>query len=251
MENSFLLADVSKSFGGRNALDRVSVSGRIGEVFGLVGPSGSGKSLLIGVLLGEQAPDSGSATVLGSDCASLTEPDLGRVGVMSGPHAFSDLFTCRENLSFWCYLRGLSPSIEVDAALARVGLGTEADKPTGKLSAGMLARLEIARALIGSPELVILDEPTAHLDRDSAAAIRAIIESLAKEGKSVLLVSHDLAEVARVCDRVALLAHGRIAGVRDVPKADARERRATEDLRAATVQLEEWYEANLEESGNE
>jgi ABC-2 type transport system ATP-binding protein len=196
---------LTKRYGERLAVDRVSMTVRRGEVYGFLGPNGAGKTTTLRMVLGLIRPTSGSATVLGRPAGvpDVTE----RVGALIEGPGFYPYLSGRANLEVLARYRGLSEPA-VDAALERVGLlGRAGDRFKG-YSLGMKQRLGVAAALMGEPELVVLDEPTNGLDPGGMADMRALVVELAGEGRAVLLSSHLLAEVEEICDRVGVIAGG-------------------------------------------
>jgi ABC-2 type transport system ATP-binding protein len=198
---------LTKRYGERLAVDAVSMTVRRGEVYGFLGPNGAGKTTTLRMLLGLVAPTAGSAQVLGRPAgdAGVTA----RAGALIEGPGFYPYLTGRANLEVLARYRGLSHAT-VEAALARVDLADRADDKFKSYSLGMKQRLGVAAALMGDPELIILDEPTNGLDPAGMADMRALIVDLAKGGQTVLLSSHLLAEVEEICDRVGVIARGRL-----------------------------------------
>jgi len=198
---------LTKRYGERVAVDSVSMTVRRGEVYGFLGPNGAGKTTTLRMLLGLIRPSAGSASVLGSPAGrpEVTE----RVGALvEGPGLFPYL-TGRDNLRVLARYRGLDDAV-VDAALRRVELAERAGDRFKSYSLGMKQRLGVAAALMGEPELIVLDEPTNGLDPAGMADMRDLVVSLARAGQTVLLSSHLLAEVQAICDRVGVISGGRL-----------------------------------------
>ncbi len=209
------LAKVYADFWGRprvSALEGLDLAINKGEVFGLLGPNGSGKTTTIKLLLGLIRATRGDAFVLGRDPGDLAV--RARVGYLPEETYLWKFLTADETMAFIGRLFGLSAA-EIakrsDRLLAQVGLGHARGRRLGEYSKGMARRLGLAQALINDPELVILDEPTSGLDPVGSAEVKDLILSLKQAGKTVLLSSHLLADVEDVCDRIAILHRGRLA----------------------------------------
>jgi ABC-2 type transport system ATP-binding protein len=179
-----------------------------GGVFGFLGPNGSGKTTTIRCLLGLIRPSAGRCRVLGVDAASDLHRVIGRIGSIVETPALFPTFSGRKNLTLLAQLDGIGPRT-VDAALDRVGLADRADDLVKAYSLGMRQRLGIAAALLKDPALVVLDEPANGLDPAGIVEVRELLRTLGREGRTVFVSSHQLAEVQNTCDRVAILARGR------------------------------------------
>jgi ABC-2 type transport system ATP-binding protein len=203
--------DLSKRFGKTVALAGLSMTVPRGEVFGFLGPNGAGKTTSVKLLLGLIAPSSGEAWVLGRPSGDLETRR--RIGYLPELFRYQHWLTAREVLGVHCELAPLPRSSwkdEVASALETVGLSDRANDRVGTYSKGMQQRLGLAVALLGEPELVFLDEPTSALDPVGRHDVREIIRGLAARGTAVFLNSHLLSEVEQVCDRVAVVDHGRV-----------------------------------------
>ena len=208
---------LTKSFGGRPACRDVSFSVERGEVFGLLGPNGAGKTTTLRMLAGLYAPDAGSATVAGV----IIEPGRpggpalrARVGLLTEQPGFYDRLTARENLTYFASLQGARAG-RVDPLLDRFALRSHADRPFAELSRGMKQKLAIARALVHEPEVIFLDEPTVGLDPEATREVRNVVAELAAEHATIVLCTHHLDEVERLCSRAAFIA-GRMLAVHEV-----------------------------------
>jgi ABC-type multidrug transport system ATPase subunit len=198
---------LTKRFGERLAVDDIALCVRRGEVYGFLGPNGAGKTTTLRMLLGLVKPTSGRATVLGA--APGSRQSLAKVGMLVESPACYPYLSGRDNLRVMGRYAGTSKR-RVDEVLATVDLSARADDKAGNYSLGMKQRLGVAAALLGDPELLILDEPTNGLDPAGMADMRALIRALGAEGRTVLLSSHLLGEVQQVCDRVGVVAGGRL-----------------------------------------
>jgi ABC-2 type transport system ATP-binding protein len=182
-----------------------------GEVFGLLGPNGAGKTTVVKLLLGLASSSGGAGRVLGAPLGDrLTRR---RIGYLPELFRYQPWMRAREVLAFHCELARLPRAdwaVAIDASLALVGLTDRADDVVGTFSKGMQQRLGLGVAMLGSPDLVILDEPTSALDPVGRNDVRAIIREARGQGTTVFLNSHLLTEVERVCDRVAIVDHGKV-----------------------------------------
>jgi ABC-2 type transport system ATP-binding protein len=181
-----------------------------GECFGLAGPNGAGKTTLIRLLLGLATPDEGEARLFG---ASPEDPELRRrVGFVPEAAELPTAASPRQLVARWRRLRGLAPAVQAQGvgALERLGLGALLDRPTGRFSKGERQRTLLALALLGEPELLILDEPTDGLDPLGRALVREVVREQCALGRTVFLNSHLLSETERVCSRVSILHRGRL-----------------------------------------
>jgi ABC-2 type transport system ATP-binding protein len=219
--------------GGRKVLHGVSLDLAPGRLTGLLGPSGSGKTTLMRALVGVQIVRSGSVNVLGRPAGS---PELRRrVGyVTQAPSVYGDL-TVRENLGYFARVLGVARG-RVDAAIETVDLGGHADQVVSTLSGGERSRVSLAAALLGEPELLILDEPTVGLDPVLRRDLWQTFHRLADEGATLLISSHVMDEAGR-CDELLLVRDGRI--VADETPAELRARTGEEDLEAAFLAVAE------------
>lgn len=204
---------LTKRYGDLVAVDALDLSVKSGEVFGLLGPNGSGKTTTILMLMGLTEPTAGRVRVLNLDPVRKPLSVKARVGYLPERIGFYEELTARENLIYIAKLNGLRRSeaySRIDEGLARVSLSQAADRPVATFSRGMRQRLGVADVLIKRPELVIMDEPTQGLDPEGAREFLDIIRHLKAEGITILLSSHLLYQVQSVCDRVGLFYQGRM-----------------------------------------
>lgn len=215
------LIDVQKKFAGRVALHGLTLEVRPGEIFGLLGHNGAGKSTAIGMMLGQVWPTSGVVKLCGHDVTTDRALALRKVGAIFEAPAFYDYLSGRKNLQILSQYSAPTPAQRINEVLDWVGLTERADSKVRTYSHGMRARLAIAQALLPQPELVILDEPGSGLDPEGIAEMRQTILRLHQEmGLTILLSSHLLSEVEQLCSRIAVLNQGR--KVFDGPIADAK-----------------------------
>ncbi|MEI7745327.1 MAG: ABC transporter ATP-binding protein [Chloroflexota bacterium] len=200
-----------KAYGSTVALDGLDLRVEPGEVFGFLGPNGAGKTTAVKLLLGLTRPNGGEGSVLGRP---LGDRDARRrIGYLPELFRYQAWLAAREVLELHAALAGLPKpgrTAEIDRVLALAGLTDRAGDRTGGFSKGMQQRLGLAAALLGDPALVILDEPTSALDPVGRDDVRAIIREARERGSAVFLNSHLLGEVERLCDRVAIVGHGRV-----------------------------------------
>jgi len=199
--------ELTKRYGDRLAADRVSLTVRRGEVYGFLGPNGAGKTTTLRMILGLVRPTSGSAVVLGQP-AGRSEA-IARVGALVEGPGFYPYLSGRDNLKVMARYRAL-PESAADQALERVDLAGRGDDRFKSYSLGMKQRLGVASALMGEPDLVVLDEPTNGLDPAGMVDMRKLIVDLARGGQTVLLSSHLLDEVQDICDRVGVINNGEL-----------------------------------------
>src|SRR5229473_1782073 len=194
------------------AVDGVSFTLPVGSLTGLLGGNGAGKTTTIAMIMGLLTPTSGAVRVFGADMPRQRYRVLHRMNFESPYIDMPMRLTVRQNLTVFGRLYGVDGLADRVAALAdELELADLLDRPTGKLSSGQRTRVSLAKALINRPEVLLLDEPTASLDPDTADWVRARLEAFRKErGATILLASHNMAEVERLCERVIMMKGGRI-----------------------------------------
>ncbi|RQH00715.1 ABC transporter ATP-binding protein [Natrarchaeobius oligotrophus] len=205
---------LTKSYGQTLALSDLSFEVHEGEVFGFLGPNGAGKSTTINAILDFIRPTAGRVEVLGMDAQSHSRDIRARTGVLPEGVETYDRLTGREHLQFAIDSKGVGDDPE--ALLERVGLLDAADKKAGGYSKGMSQRLMLAMALVGQPELLILDEPSTGLDPNGAREMRRIVSQENERGATVFFSSHIMEQVEAVCDRVGILRDGEMVAVDSV-----------------------------------
>lgn len=201
--------NVFKFYYKKNVLSGIDINIAQGQIFGLLGPSGAGKTTLIKILTRQIPFDSGSVNILNKEVAKLTGEDKKKIGIMMDQFGVYERLSCIENLKIFADIYGISHR-RVKEILDIVGLGDAMNRPAANLSKGMRARLQLARVFMHSPEIIFLDEPTSGLDPQSMRAIHTIILDKKKEGCIIFLTTHNMEEAATLCDTVALLNDGKI-----------------------------------------
>ncbi|MFZ0859745.1 MAG: ABC transporter ATP-binding protein [Candidatus Sulfotelmatobacter sp.] len=202
---------LTKRFGTSAVVDGISFSVGSKEVVGLVGPNGAGKSTTMKIICALLRPNSGSVMIDGISLSKNGRRDyLMRLGALIESPAFYPGLNGRDHLAYLTRLRGRSSNSLIADTLARVGLDAASTKPVRKYSTGMKQRLGIAMAILHKPKLLVLDEPTNGLDPAAIIAMRKLISQLAEDGTAVLVSSHLLSEIERVCNRVVFIKEGRV-----------------------------------------
>jgi ABC-2 type transport system ATP-binding protein len=205
------IANLHKAFAGRPALEGVTFEVRRGEIFGLLGHNGAGKSTTFGILLGQVYPDEGEAFIDGISVQRNRARALHNVGAIFETPGFYDYLSGWRNLEILAAYSGKVARSEIEDAVRTVGLEKRIHDPVKAYSHGMRQRLALAQALVPAPEAVLLDEPTEGLDPEGIHEMREMIKRLNRErGLTVMLSSHLLSEVQQLCDRVAILHQGRM-----------------------------------------
>ena len=202
-----------KAFGAVKAVDGVSFVARDGEITGLLGPNGAGKTTTLRMLYTLMKPDAGSVLVDGIDVARDATAVRRRLGVLPDARGLYKRLTARENIDYFAELQGLdaaSGRARADALIAALDMADIADRRTEGFSQGQRVKTAIARALVHDPGNVILDEPTNGLDVMATRAMRAFMRRLKDEGRCVLFSSHIMQEVGALCDRIVVIARGRV-----------------------------------------
>jgi ABC-2 type transport system ATP-binding protein len=202
---------VTRRYGERVALRDLTIVIEPGEIVGLLGPNGSGKTTTLRMLATLLRPDAGTLRVLSWDVVADAMEVRRRIGVMPERPSLYERQTVDANVRFWAEVHRLpSPSQAVARALDFVGLADRRNDLVGSLSKGLKQRVALARAIVHRPPVLLLDEPSSGLDPSAAASMEALIRDLAREGATVLLNTHRLAEAERLCDRVAILREGHL-----------------------------------------
>ena len=203
------VTDLAKAYGELQAVDGVTFDVGEGEFFGILGPNGAGKTTILEMVEGLRRPDAGTITLLGESPWPRNPGLLPRIGVQLQSTAFFERLTAREQIHTMASLYAVGPEV-ADEWLERVGLVDKADTRVGDLSGGQAQRLSIACALVHDPEVVFLDEPTAALDPQARRNLWELLAGLNDSGRTVVLTTHYMDEAEVLCDRVAIIDHGRI-----------------------------------------
>lgn len=206
---SIIINKISKQFDSKVVLNNIELSVNPGEIFGLLGPSGAGKTTLIKILTSQLKANSGTASILNCNVDKLTEDIYTNIGIVYENSGLYDRLSCFDNLKIFAKIYGIEKE-SIMNILGKVGLDECANRPVQKLSTGMKRRLVIARAIMHKPKLLFLDEPTSGLDPVSADKIHKIILEFKSNGTNIFLTTHNMNEATKLCDNIALLHKGQI-----------------------------------------
>lgn len=204
------VVNLRKVFGSKAAVNDISFTVQEGEIFGFLGPNGAGKTTTMKILTGQLLPSYGEASILGMDVTKMKAEVRAAIGVVTENANLYERLSVEQNLKFFCRLYGCSTD-NIDKYLDAVNLIKEKNTQVKKLSKGMKQRVLLVRALLHEPKLLMLDEPTSGLDPASADEIHRLLVRLNKEGMTIMLTSHNMEEVDKLCDRTAFLNGGSIA----------------------------------------
>jgi ABC-2 type transport system ATP-binding protein len=214
------IQDLTKRYGRTVAVDGLSFTIRPGHVTGFLGPNGAGKSTTMRMIVGLDHPTSGTATVAGRRYRDHAAP-LREVGALLEARAFQKARSARNHLLALAHTHGI-PAVRVDAVLAMVGLEGVGHRRAGGYSLGMAQRLGVAAALLGDPAVVVLDEPVNGLDPDGVLWVRTLLKTLAAQGRTVLVSSHLMSEMAVTADRLVIIGRGRLLAEASIGELTAR-----------------------------
>ena len=220
-----VVRDLSKAYGPVKAASQVSFSIAGGEIFGLLGPNGAGKTTTVESLIGLTSPDSGQIEVCGVDARRDQTAAKRQIGAALQATGLQDKITPREAIELFADLYGRKA--DVGGLLARFGLEAKADASYGSLSGGQKQRVALALAFVNDPQVIVLDEPTSGLDPQIRRELHDEIRRMREEGRAVLLTTHDMEEAEALCDRIAVMAGGRIVAEGTPRDLIARSRTAT------------------------
>ncbi|QLH82747.1 ABC transporter ATP-binding protein [Halosimplex pelagicum] len=225
------ISNLTKRFSDVTALDDLSFSVPEGEIFGFLGPNGAGKSTTINILLGFTQPSAGSARVFGHDAQAESKAIRQRTGALLEGYGVYERITAREHVERAIRAKGADD--DPDAILERVGIPEAADRKAGGFSKGMRQRMAIGMALVGDPDLLVLDEPSTGLDPNGTRELRDVIREENRRGATVFFSSHLIDQVEAVCDRVGILKDGKM-----VTEGSVTDLRAQLDAATVTVTVE-------------
>lgn len=203
------LHQVRKTFNDFIALNDVSLEVPEGEIFGLLGPSGAGKTTMIKILTGQLKPTNGDSKVFNVNSTKLSEREYNKIGMVLDNTGLYSRLSCYDNLKIFADIYGVS-KVEIAEALDAVKLSNAIKRPVSKLSKGMMQRLVFARAILHKPKLLFLDEPTSGLDPSTAYEIHKLIYKLRDCGTTIFLTTHNMQEATKLCDNVAIMNEGKI-----------------------------------------
>ncbi len=214
MSAAIEIEQISKRFGSLQALDKVTLRIEQGEFFALLGPNGAGKTTLISTLAGLVRADSGSARIMGYDVTADYRQSRRSLGVVPQELVFDPFFTVRETLRIQSGYFGLNSNDDwIDEIMANLDLTTKADVNMRALSGGMKRRVLVAQALVHKPPVIVLDEPTAGVDVELRQGLWQFVQRLNRDGHTVVLTTHYLEEAETLCERIAMLKHGRLVAL--------------------------------------
>lgn len=209
MNDSILISNLTKKFKDKTALKEISFSISNGEIFGFLGPSGAGKTTTINILTGQLPPDGGEVKILGKDCTQLTSDDFLKLGIMSDNVGFYDRLSLYDNLLFFAKFHNVEISY-LDYLLKRLKLYDDRFNKAEKLSTGMKQRMLLIRAILHSPKVIFLDEPTSGMDPTLSQIVHELLLEIKNSGATIFLTTHNMDEATKLCDSIALLHEGKI-----------------------------------------
>lgn len=205
--NIIELKDISKSFSGRKVLNQINLSIKKGDIVGLIGRNGSGKTVLLKCICGFLTPEQGRIKLRGKN-VDFQKNNIENIGIILETPGFLEQETALNNLWYLANLRNLIEKKEVENAIERVGLNPKEKKKVKKYSMGMRQRLGIAQAIMEKPDILLLDEPTNSLDEKGVETVRKLFLQLKKEGITILIASHNMEDIYCLCDKVYRLTDG-------------------------------------------
>lgn len=209
MKNAIKVSGLSHSFGVKTVLKNINFEIEEGAIFGLLGPSGAGKTTIIKILTGQLIASKGESVLLNKNTAKLSGTDYNSIGIMMDNFGLYDRMSCYDNLKFFCKIMGVDKAKIYDV-LEKVRLKDAAKTNVSDLSKGMGNRMLLARAILNNPKVLFLDEPTSGLDPKTTQEIHQLILELKENGTTIFLTTHNMTEAEKLCENIALLNEGEI-----------------------------------------
>lgn len=209
MKNAIKVSGLSHSFGVKTVLKNINFEIEEGAIFGLLGPSGAGKTSIIKILTGQLIASKGESVLLNKNTAKLSGTDYNSIGIMMDNFGLYDRMSCYDNLKFFCKIMGVDKAKIYDV-LEKVRLKDAAKTNVSDLSKGMGNRMLLARAILNNPKVLFLDEPTSGLDPKTTQEIHQLILELKENGTTIFLTTHNMTEAEKLCENIALLNEGEI-----------------------------------------
>lgn len=209
MSCAIMAENLSIKFAEKQILNNITFEVQTGEIFGLLGPSGAGKTTLIKLLTGQLRQDGGYAEILGKDTKNLSALEHRQIGIMMDNLGLYDRLSAYDNLSFYADIYRV-PHNKIAGILKSIGLYEARRTAVSKLSKGMKNRLSLARALMNNAKILFLDEPTSGLDPATSREIHTILAAQKEKGTSIFLTTHNMSEAEKLCDHIAILSEGNI-----------------------------------------
>lgn len=203
------IKNINKTFSQKQVLNDICIQIKTGEIFGLLGPSGAGKTTLIHMITGQLAPDDGESYVLGKNSLKLSHDDYTHIGLVLDKEGLYERLSCYDNLALFASIYRLDKA-KINHVLKQVHLYDDRKKAVNELSKGMRQRLVLARAIMHEPQILFLDEPTSGLDPATTLKIHNLLLELSDKGTAIFLTTHNMEEASKLCHRVALLHEGKI-----------------------------------------
>lgn len=208
-QTAISVSHLKHNFGTKTVLSDITFQIKEGQIFGLLGPSGAGKTTIIKILTGQIRQTAGDAVLLGKNSSELQGSDYKNIGIMMDDFGLYERMSCYDNLMFFCKVYGVSTATIVEV-LQKVGLGKAEKTIVSNLSKGMYNRMLLARSILCKPKVLFLDEPTSGLDPKTTEEIHQMILEMKKAGITIFLTTHNMAEAEKLCDNIALLNEGQI-----------------------------------------